>query len=202
MSAGIYVITNKTNGKYYVGQSSNIERRIQAHKYWLRAGKHHNAYLQAAWAKYGEDAFRFEVVEMCAADDMTAREMEWVSFFRSGGLYNIATVEAPMLGRRHTAEAIAKMKVPKPEGWAAKISAALKGRKHSAEHARKTGLVKQKPVHLVGTDVWYPSITAAAQAIGVHPFNLGAHLNGRSKTCRGRVFAFGLPPQKNVTEDA
>lgn len=199
MSAGIYVITNKANGKYYVGQSQNVQRRMQAHRACLRIGKHHNIHLQSAWNKYGEPMFLFEIVEICAIDDLTPREMEWVSFFRSGGLYNIASIDAPMRGRRHTPEAIAKMKGPRPDGWAQRISAALTGRKHSAEHARKTGLSKRKPVHIVGTTIWYPSIQDAAKDIGVHPFNLGAHLNGRSKTCRGRVFAFGMPPTASTT---
>lgn len=29
---GIYKITNKNNGKVYIGQSNNVERRIAEHK--------------------------------------------------------------------------------------------------------------------------------------------------------------------------
>ena len=36
---GIYLITNKSNGKMYVGQSEDVERRIKYHKLHLSQGK-------------------------------------------------------------------------------------------------------------------------------------------------------------------
>jgi predicted GIY-YIG superfamily endonuclease len=62
--SGIYKIINKTNGKYYVGSSRNIEKRWNTHKRSLRKNNHHNEYLQRAWNKYGENAFDFVIVEL------------------------------------------------------------------------------------------------------------------------------------------
>lgn len=62
--AVIYQITNMSNGKYYVGSADSFERRTWQHKYALRNNKHKNPKLQAAWNKYGEDMFVFEVLEV------------------------------------------------------------------------------------------------------------------------------------------
>jgi group I intron endonuclease len=61
--AVIYRITNMANGKYYIGSAESFARREWQHKYDLRKGIHKNPRLQAAWVKYGEEMFVFEVLE-------------------------------------------------------------------------------------------------------------------------------------------
>lgn len=51
------------NGKYYIGSADSFARREWQHKYDLRRKAHKNPRLQAAWDKYGEDMFVFEVLE-------------------------------------------------------------------------------------------------------------------------------------------
>lgn len=89
--SGIYVITNNVNDKKYVGQSYDLERRFRAHRNELRRGDHGNSHLQAAWNKYGEHSFSFEVIEYCPIDDLDTREMYWIrclDAFSSNG-YNM-----------------------------------------------------------------------------------------------------------------
>lgn len=78
MSSGIYLITNTTNNKQYVGQSQDVKRRIRAHKNKLRVGTHPNAHLQSAWNRYGEESFSFSVIEYCPVSDLSDREMFWI----------------------------------------------------------------------------------------------------------------------------
>lgn len=74
---GIYKITNKINGKFYIGSSNNLRKRLQDHKRELRAGKHTNKHLQASWNKYGEDSFDFEVLEIVSdGTNEKLRELE------------------------------------------------------------------------------------------------------------------------------
>lgn len=61
--AVIYRITNMANDRYYIGSAESFARREWQHKYDLRKGKHKNPRLQAAWNKYGEEMFVFEVLE-------------------------------------------------------------------------------------------------------------------------------------------
>ena len=58
-SSGIYKITNKTNGNYYIGSASIICNRWWIHISKLRKNCHSNKYLQNAFNKYGESNFEF-----------------------------------------------------------------------------------------------------------------------------------------------
>lgn len=45
-TVGVYTILDIFTGKFYVGSSKNMHRRIQNHWYNLRQNRHHNVYLQ------------------------------------------------------------------------------------------------------------------------------------------------------------
>lgn len=53
----IYFITNKINGKKYIGKTNDIERRLSRHFNELKSGSHHSHKLQRAFNKYGKDNF-------------------------------------------------------------------------------------------------------------------------------------------------
>jgi group I intron endonuclease len=74
----IYRIRNVVNQKFYVGSTVNTQERFRTHRKKLRAGKHHCAHLQAAWNKYGEDCFKFEILEVVIEQDLQAVEDEWL----------------------------------------------------------------------------------------------------------------------------
>lgn len=80
---GIYKITNKDNGKIYIGQSRNLHERILEHKRKLFINKHNNIHLQRAYNKYGVDSFSFEVIEHCETETLTAREIFWINSYNS-----------------------------------------------------------------------------------------------------------------------
>jgi group I intron endonuclease len=77
MTCGIYSITCVIDGKVYVGRSVRIESRWKSHKNALRRGDHSNAHLQRAWSLYGEESFKFEVLEECSKEETPAREAHW-----------------------------------------------------------------------------------------------------------------------------
>jgi group I intron endonuclease len=76
---GVYKITNKVNGKLYVGSSNNIENRWHQHKLQLRDGIHTNQHLQSAWNLYGEDSFMFEIIEECSPEIQFEREQYYLN---------------------------------------------------------------------------------------------------------------------------
>lgn len=46
---GIYIISDLTNGKSYVGSTKSLKRRIKEHYRDLKSGKHYNQYLQRSF---------------------------------------------------------------------------------------------------------------------------------------------------------
>lgn len=82
-SMGIYCIENTTNCKKYIGLSRNIEQRWNEHRSKLRRGKHGNVYLQRAWNNYGEDAFKFYIVEICDSNVLSEREQYYIAKYHT-----------------------------------------------------------------------------------------------------------------------
>lgn len=67
--AGIFRITNTANGKVYLGSSLNLRGPLNKHGFTLRMGSHINKALQADYARFGERAFVFEIVETVRRTD-------------------------------------------------------------------------------------------------------------------------------------
>ena len=65
---GIYQITCIVNSKRYIGQSIDIKRRFNQHRRKPPDG------MIDDFEKYGVDAFKFEILEECAEEELTARE--------------------------------------------------------------------------------------------------------------------------------
>lgn len=65
---GIYCLTNKINGKKYIGQSKNIHDRWRSHK---QATK--NYVISKAIIKYGQDNFDKEILEIHNIDNLEYR---------------------------------------------------------------------------------------------------------------------------------
>ena len=120
MTRGIYrIATDK--GTVYVGQSVDVERRLQGHKSSLQRGAHTNSYLQRVYDKSPEDISIFELVEEVPEGDMYPRESYWISELR----------------------ARCNLIVPVEDGWTfseevrQKMSDAGRGRIQSSEHIQK-----------------------------------------------------------------
>lgn len=66
---GIYEIKNLINGKVYIGQSIDIESRIEAHK-----KRESNEHLKNAFKKYGLNNFKFSILKECKKEDLSFYE--------------------------------------------------------------------------------------------------------------------------------
>lgn len=66
---GAYRIINLRDDKSFVGTSMNLEGVWNKHKFMLDTGLHDNKELQADWKAYGEEGFRFEVLEQIKPEE-------------------------------------------------------------------------------------------------------------------------------------
>ena len=71
---GIYLITNKLNGKQYVGQSKDISKRLKEHKYG-------SLHIDNAIKKYGIENFYIDVILECPEDMLDVWEKDMISLY-------------------------------------------------------------------------------------------------------------------------
>lgn len=75
---GIYKIENLINGKIYIGQSIEIERRFKRH---LQAKDDY--LIHRALRKYGKENFTFQIIEECKPEELNLKEVYWINKFNS-----------------------------------------------------------------------------------------------------------------------
>ena len=83
---GIYKITNKINGKAYIGKSSDIEKRWQYHLNNYTSNREYNKTLYRAFRKYGINNFSFEVLEELSDkydEQSNEREQYWIKYYNT-----------------------------------------------------------------------------------------------------------------------
>lgn len=141
MNSGVYEIRNLVSGKVYVGSAVDLYMRKAVHLSNLRNNKNlPNKYLQNAWNKYGEENFEFNILFLCACQDVTATEQRFLDikqpfpWMRKG--YNLNPMAANSLGHRHTEET--KLKIGKISGIKNKgENNPFFGKHHSEESRQK-----------------------------------------------------------------
>ena len=115
---GVYRIANPQSGKCYVGQSTNVPKRVADHFNLLRSNKHPNKHLQYAFNKHGEQSFEAHVEVECEDPaDLDAIEEAFLqgdAWFEQPAEYNIAQfVRTPRRGVAHSEETRAKISATK-----------------------------------------------------------------------------------------
>jgi group I intron endonuclease len=169
MKSGIYLIKNIENKKIYIGSAVNIDKRWEKHKTDLKKGKHHSCLLQRAWKKYGEQSFKFEIIqEVSNPEHLIAYEQVYLDYYKSyeddkgynickvaGSTYGITFTEESKkklsesnkgknIGKKHSEQTRKKMSEAqnKPE-IKNKLSAIRTGKKHSEETKNKLSQINK-----------------------------------------------------------
>lgn len=103
MKTGIYKYQNKTNGKIYIGQSLDINRRYQQHLYDATHRADRGSGVDLAIKKYGIENFDFSIVEECPVEKLDERERYWIAFYDSYNKgYNRTPGGSVLRGEEHS----------------------------------------------------------------------------------------------------
>ena len=152
----IYKITNKINGKVYIGQTiRTAEQRLKEHLY-----SSNNRHLSNALRKYGIENFILEVLESNVEEkDLDALEIKYIAQYNSQVTgYNETSGGCGTRGYVFTQQDREKMRNSMKKAWeqpnsnlrdparGAKISQALKGQTKSLEHRKKLSVTASQRI--------------------------------------------------------
>jgi hypothetical protein len=159
---GIYSIKCIANGKFYVGKSKNVIKRLTTHFWHLNRGTHTNQYLQNAYNLYGHSSFERNVLELCSVDDLKIRESFWTDACESLIHANGFNIKDPLECKNHTFDHIRYTNLdPYATHYKSIYQFTMNG-----EYIR----------------VW-TSIELAASTLGLHASNISYAASGKSSQC-------------------
>jgi len=123
---GVYMLTNKSNGKIYIGSGKDIRNRWAGHEYSVKRKNRSHLPLVNALRKYGSAGFEWGILEKCdvsGLSDIEIRDLlvereqhyldEYQPFVWLEKGYNHNPTAYSCLGRKQTGRAAAG--VPRPE---------------------------------------------------------------------------------------
>jgi len=138
VKSGIYCLFNVVTGKGYIGSATNLVNRKSKHFQSLRKGKHHSQKLQRSFNRYGETAFEFRRLMLCAKEHLLFYEQRFFDIAPAHLMsYNVLRIAGSHFGAKRSAETKAKISLGrkgKGLGWKhtsehrAYMSAVMKGR--------------------------------------------------------------------------
>lgn len=198
--SGIYSITNILSGKKYIGYSINIKRRWKCHKVDLRSNNHGNEHLQKSWNKYGEENFKFEILEECSESILPEREHYWATLLDVHNIqygYNIqpTNCDGRMVISQQTREKISKSLRESTKAKAVRhiLAAKRKGMKFSEEvrlKMSKSSYVYPIIALTINGQFYkeYESVVSASKTLNIHTPNILRVLSGKGKHIHGYIF--------------
>lgn len=183
----LYTIKCKTNNKLYVGITNDVAKRWNKHVYDTK----HNSpcVIHRAMKKYGIDNFSIIVLQQfISKEDLCANEILFIKILNShvsvGGYNETFGGEAPMMGRKHSAES-RKLMSKKLKG---RISP-NKGKKASSQTKKLLSKSHSKMVEQLDLDgkiiATHDSIIAAGRSVGIAGSNISGVCLNKKKTAAG-----------------
>jgi group I intron endonuclease len=187
--AGVYVWTNDSNGKRYVGSTNNIRRRVGEYLNPNRLGAElarGESLIYKAMLKYGYTSFSFTILELVVFDEgatpeENAKILEMVEQQYLDELkpeYNLLRLAGSNAGFKMSPEARAKIsaaKLGKPSHRKGKTM------NESTREAMRVSSAKAKVVYVYDLDKklvgQYRSLSDCAKATGISRHHIGKGLD-------------------------
>ena len=160
MKTGIYCIENTITNKKYIGQSVDINDRWSRHRIDLRLNRHCNSIIQNSWNKYGEEFFKFYILEeVTEREFLNDREIYWIENLntlypngmniQNGGKSSpVSDITKEKLSKINSGKNNPGYGIPRTQEVKDKISKANKGKKRTEQQN------KENSVRCVGRIPW------------------------------------------------
>lgn len=201
---GIYLITNLTNGKMYVGSSAILLRRFKEYAnplYLQRNLERGNSKLLRALLKYGNSNFEFKVLEFIEFDKKFSKSERRIQLLKREQYfldeikpeYNINLQAGSNLGRIFSEKVRRKMSLAKL-GKAGNKKGAILSDETRALFREKSGMAKAVVMLNENDKVlgYFNSIQLASEALGISRNRISRCARGIRKILieKGKVFKF------------
>jgi hypothetical protein len=167
----VYKITNKVTKRVYVGLTTiEFGQRCAVHVSDLRHNTHHSPLMQEDFVRFGEESFRFEILEKVGQTLLHEREQYWIKELQSTDPqrgYNQYIVTGIQKGTKLRREVVDKIRAIKAERYGKAVLATL-----------PDGAVLQ-----------FRSVHDAARHFGVSANNVSSACHRHHK-CKGATFQY------------
>jgi group I intron endonuclease len=197
METYIYTLKDPTNNHIrYVGKTINVQRRLSAHLYRAKKGKHHTAnWIKSLLSQNLKPII--EVIEVCNKKNWQEREKYWIAFYRQkfdltnftdggegGATYG--RLGRPWSKEQHENNRKARLGL--------KQSLTPEGRRKRAEGRRRAFDKAKKPVLQYGLDGYliqeWPSTVDAAKILGLGNSDIIKSCRSGYNTCGGFLWRY------------
>lgn len=150
MEGVIYCYHCISTGKKYIGQTSNMERRVREHFSYSTKSYRDNKFYRAV-KKYGWYNFIYGIIETVSIEEMDSREIYFIEFYKTYKKgYNSTTGGSNTRGYRHkeeTKQLLREMRIGQKHSKETKLKMSkdrkgipkhsLRGRNLTEEHKKK-----------------------------------------------------------------
>ena len=161
-SCGVYGLYIEPSGRWYVGKSVSVKRRLCRHFSQLRRGVHKNAMMQSSYNKHNRCGLFACMLEECRPGQASIRERVWVKRIGSyGGGFNMTDggengTHCESVRRKISASLIGRKRPPFSDEWRRNMSEERKTR-HMSQAVRDK--ISQRLKGRVFTDEWKRKIS-------------------------------------------
>lgn len=186
----VYIHINKTNGKRYVGITSQKTKNR-----WGRGSKYHSQYFGRAIKKYGWDGFEHNIIaENLSKEDAIEMEKILIKAYdltnpQKGYNMTLGGEGGGMYNKHHSKESKEKIRI------------AIKGIEFSEEHKKHISEAKQGAKHHLAKKVYqytkqgkfireWDYMSQASKELNINKANIAETCYGKRKSAGGYVWKY------------